>query len=95
MVRLYSYTAVFTNFDLLLHRQTLHHRQTQVEDDVQGQQSQTSHLNIARYRKAVTSALWLQLTLVACYLPFSILWPLSLGRLSSDVYLAITELYID
>ena len=74
---IYSYTKIFL---------TLCHHQTQIEDDVQGQQSQTSQV---RYRKAVTSALWLQLTLVACYLPFSILWPLSLGRLSSDVYLAI------
>ena len=31
--------------------------------------SQSSQLNMARYRKAVSSALWLQLTLVACYLP--------------------------
>ena len=26
-------------------------------------------LNIARYRKAVYSALWVQVTLVVCYLP--------------------------
>ena len=30
---------------------------------------QSNQLNIARYRKAVSSALWLQLTLVVCYLP--------------------------
>ena len=30
-------------------------------------------LNRARYRKTVTSALWVQLTLVVCYLPFAIL----------------------
>ena len=29
-------------------------------------------LNIARYRKTVSSALWVQITLVACYLPFGI-----------------------
>ena len=28
--------------------------------------------NIARYRKAVNSALWVQVTLVVCYLPFGI-----------------------
>jgi len=27
---------------------------------------------MARYKKAVSSALWLQLTLVACYLPYDI-----------------------
>ena len=45
---------------------TLRHRQ------IQGQPSQTSALNIARYRKTVSSTLWVQLTLVVCYLPFGI-----------------------
>ena len=39
---------------------------------VQGQSSQANTLNIARYRKAVYSALWVQVTLVICYLPYSI-----------------------
>ena len=29
-------------------------------------------LNIARYRKTVTSALWVQITLVSCYLPYGV-----------------------
>ena len=37
-----------------------------------GQPSQAIPLNIARYRKAVNSALWIQVTLVVCYLPFGI-----------------------
>ena len=36
------------------------------------QSSQVNTLNIARYRKAVSSALWVQVTLVICYLPYSI-----------------------
>ena len=39
---------------------------------VQGQSSQANTLNIARYRKAVYAALWVQVTLVICYLPYSI-----------------------
>ena len=39
---------------------------------VQGQSSQANTLNIARYRKAVYSALWVQVTLVICYLSYSI-----------------------
>ena len=39
---------------------------------VQGQSSQANALNIARYRKAVYSALWVQVTLVIFYLPYSI-----------------------
>ena len=50
----------------------LRHHQTAVHD--QGQQNPEGHeLNIARYKKTVSSALWLQLTLVACYFPHGIL----------------------
>ena len=56
---LFCYTKIFLN---------LRHHQNQVQGQTQ-QPSQTNQLNIARYRKAVSSALWLQVTLVACYLP--------------------------
>ena len=54
-----SYTKIFFS---------LSHHQTQVNDNVQ-QPNKTDKLNIARYRKAVSTALWLQFTLVACFLP--------------------------
>ena len=75
----YSYTRIFIN---------LHRRQNQLQDQVQ-QPNQTNQLNIGRYRKAVSTALWLQLTLVACYLPYVILltW-LIYTKLSSSVFLA-------
>ena len=51
----------------------LRHHQTQVQGHVQQEQlTQPVPLNIERYRKAVSSALWVQCTVVACYLPFSI-----------------------
>ena len=50
----------------------LSHHHGQVQDHVQQQPSQPNALNIARYRKAVYSALWVQLALVVCYLPYSI-----------------------
>ncbi|XP_020605113.1 melanocortin receptor 4-like [Orbicella faveolata] len=59
---IFSYTKIFF---------TLRHQQTQLQDHVQ-QLNQTNQLNIARYKKAVSSAIWLQLTLVACYLPYCI-----------------------
>ena len=60
----------------------LRHHQTAVQD--QGQQNQGGNaLNIARYRKTVSSALWLQLALVACYLPHGIL--LSILAISGSV----------
>ena len=80
VISIYSYTKIYL---------TLRHHQNQIQNNAQGQQSQTSHLNIARYRKAVSSALWLQLTLVVCYLPHGIVAPLTThsGQSSSD-YLA-------
>ena len=58
----FSYTTIFL---------TPRHHQNQVQDHVQ-QPNQANQLNIARYRKAVSTALWLQCMLVVCYLPFVI-----------------------
>ena len=62
LISTFSYTMIFF---------TLRNHQNQVQDLVQ-QPNQTNQLNIARYRKAVSTALWLQFTLVACYLPLVI-----------------------
>ena len=52
---------------------TLRHNQIHVQSHAaQGQPSQAIPLNIARYRKAVYSALWVQGTLVICYLPYNV-----------------------
>ncbi|XP_078351484.1 trace amine-associated receptor 9-like [Oculina patagonica] len=70
---------------------TLRHHQTQVQGHVQQQQQpcQAISLNIARYRKAVSSALWVQLTLVACYLPYGIAGAFSYSNLSPSSVLAL------
>ena len=53
-----------------------YHRQSRLQDDVhQGQQpanERRSPLKIEKYKKTVSTALWVQLTLVACYLPYAI-----------------------
>ena len=50
---------------------TLRQHQTRVQLHVHlGQPGHSTH--IGRYKNAVSSALWLQLTLVGCYLPFGI-----------------------
>ena len=76
-ISIFSYTKIFL---------TLRHHQNQVQDHVQ-QPNQTNQLNIARYRKAVSTAIWLQLTLVACYLPYGVV-EASLPKigLSASVY---------
>ena len=48
----------------------LRHHQTRVQGQADGQ---GATLNIARYRKTVSNALWIQMTLLACYLPYSTL----------------------
>ena len=52
---------------------TLRHNQIHVQSHAaQGQPSQPIPLNIARYRKAVYSALWVRGALAICYLPYNI-----------------------
>ena len=69
---------------------TLRHNQIHVQNHVsQGQQSQAIPLNIARYRKAVYSALWVQGTLGICYLPYNIAVFLTSRRgMPLSIYLA-------
>ena len=75
----FSYTTIFL---------TLRHHHNQVLDHIQ-QPNQTNQLNIARYRKAVSTALWLQFMLVVCYLPYLILVTLAIhAESSSSVSLA-------
>ena len=52
---------------------TLHHQQAQVQGHIhQGQPNGGGiPLNVAWYRKTVSSAFWVQITLVACYLPYA------------------------
>ena len=75
-----SYTKIFV---------TLRHHQTQIQDHGQQQQpSQTAPLNIARYKKAVSSALLVQIALVICYLPYATVqaWINSSGLTSSSFF---------
>ena len=56
---------------------------------VQGQSSQANTLNKGRYRKAVYSALWVQVTLVICHLRYGIAVALTSQRgMPLSTYLA-------
>ena len=73
-----SYTKIFL---------VLRQHQTRVQD--RQQPSQAISLNIARYKKAVSSALWVQLALFACYLPYGIVRAtIDNGKLSLSNFLA-------
>ena len=60
VISIASYTKIF---------RALKHHHAQVQDHIQQQSSQTTALNMERYRKAVSSALWVQLALAVCYVP--------------------------
>ena len=63
VISIASYTKIF---------RAISHHQAQIQDYAQQQPSQPNALNMARYRKAVHSALWVQLALVVCYFPYFI-----------------------
>ena len=72
---------------------TLRHNQIHVDHAhshvFRRQPSQAIPLNIARYRKAVYSAMWVQGTLVVCYLPYAVVVALTPRRgITLPIYLA-------
>ena len=78
---IFAYTKIFFS---------MRHNQIHVQNHVaQGQRRQAIPLNIARYRKAVYNALWVQVTLVICYLPYGIVVALQPQKgMSLSVYCA-------
>ena len=60
VISIASYTKIF---------RTLRHHQAHVQDHFQQQPNQPNAMNMVRYRKAVNSALWVQLALAVCYVP--------------------------
>ena len=84
-----SVTAIFAYTKMIF--MSLRHSQIHGQNHVvQGQSSQVNTLNKARYRKAVYSALWVQVTLVICYLPYGIAVALTPQRgMPLSTYLAL------
>jgi len=75
-------TSIFSYSKLFL---ALRHHQNQVQGHERP--NQTNQLNTARYKKALSSAIWLQLTLIACYQPYGVIVALlTNSALSSTVY---------
>ena len=80
-ISIISYTMIF--FTLRRHQMRVH---TNVQQHHQQQSNHYFSLNMLRYRKAVHSALWIQLALVVCYLPYSIMTVLIGNRRPSPSY---------
>ena len=74
-----------------IYHKLLHH-QAQIQQHVhQGQPNGDEPLNIARYRKTVSSTLWVQILLVVCYLPVGIVSAtMAIGGITSPLVVAWT-----
>ena len=64
MTSIFCYTRIFF---------TLRNQQTQVHNNPPEQVNQTISLNVSRYRRTVSTSLWLQMSVVFCYLPYLLL----------------------
>ena len=81
IISVISYAKIFV---------TLRRHRIQVRNNTQ--QQNPSHyfsLNMARYRKAVYSALWVKLALVVCYLPYSVITVLISNSRPSSLYFLV------
>ena len=93
---LYLVTTIFCYTRIHL---KLRHQQAQVQNNVpHAQQNEEGiPLNISRYKKTVSSIMWVQLALVACYLPWLIAAVLHTNGIQHDVasFAVITLLYLN
>ena len=74
----YSYTRIFL---------TIRRQQTQVRDVLQNGNTAP---NMARYKRTVSNALWVHLTLALCYIPFAAVTAVIAVR-GSSTFLAMAE----
>ena len=96
LVSVFSYAKIF---------KTLRYRQVQVHGNTQQGQRPNgggNQLNIARYKKTVYSIAWVQLALLICYFPFSLmgfLWLLGKVHFSTKIHILwesfVTLLYLN
>ena len=82
----------------------LRHQHTQVHNNLREEENQTNRrVDITRYRMTVFTALWLQLALLFCYLPYLLLVPFAyretennpLSAFSTPVDTTITLMYFN
>ena len=93
-------TSIFFYLKIYL---TLRQQQSRVQELVSHREPHDggTPLNIARYKKTVSSIAWVQIVLVACYIPYFIvsifrLSAMSNGKSIEAVYLAtVTQIYLN
>ena len=77
----YSYTRTFFR---------LRQQHSPVQNNLREPENQTARSDITRYRKTVSSALWLQLALLFCYLPYFLLAPFAFREVENNPSSAFT-----
>ena len=80
LISIASYAKIFC---------ALRRHHAQVQSHVQQQPSQPNALNMSRYKKAVYSALWVQLVLLACYVPVSLVGIVMAHRKGNSSHLVV------
>ena len=87
---IFSYTRIYVK---------VRHQQAQVNNHVPSGRANGGEipLNIARYKKSVSSISWVQLALVACYVPFGIVLALYICGKENDVawVATLTQVYFN
>ena len=93
---LYLVTSIFCYTRIHM---KLRHQQAQVQNNVPHAQQNAEGipLNIARYKKTVSSIMWVQSALVACYLPWVIAAVLHANGIKHDLawFAALTLVYLN
>ncbi|XP_074633680.1 melanocortin receptor 3-like [Acropora palmata] len=85
MTSTFCYTRIFF---------TLRNQQTQVHNNPPEQENQTISLNILRYRRTVSTSLWLQMSVAFCYLPYLLLSPFAYRQIVKAQSLSLyTQFY--
>lgn len=80
--------AVTSSFCYMKIYLALRHHQNQIQDHVHQEQPNggVTSVNIPRYRKTVSSALWVLMTLVTCYLPYCVVAIFDLKGVSTQLF---------
>lgn len=94
IISIYCYSRIFLR---------LRHHQTQVQEQTQEQATERVPLNITRYKKTVSTTMWLQLALVICFLPYAVVSPFAFREIQRKqssfffhaLYLTITLMFFN
>ena len=94
MISIYCYTRIFLR---------LRNHQAQAHESAQGQANERIPVNVTRYKKTVSTTVWLQLALIICFFPYGALSPFTYSeiqrRQSSGfilaLYVAVTLMFFN